>query len=120
MNQTTGSYWLLTITSPENLMPLETAIDGLCAPDALSTEIDSRNNHKLQIWFHDAPDSNFIEEIAARALSQQNRQISSWSLCLNMTGWQKTEKVFRRLLSAVSGYMAAMSPRLLPKPCYRF
>ena len=73
MNQTTGSYWLLTITSPENLMPLETAIDGLCAPDALSTEIDSRNNHKLQIWFHDAPDSNFIEEIAARALSQQEQ-----------------------------------------------
>ena len=29
MNQTTGSYWLLTITSPENLMPLETAINGL-------------------------------------------------------------------------------------------
>ena len=54
-------------------MPLETAIDGLCAPDALSTEIDSRNNHKLQIWFHDAPDSNFIEEIAARALSQQEQ-----------------------------------------------
>ena len=70
MNQTTGSYWLLTITSPENLMPLETAIDGLCAPDALSTEIDSQKNHKLQIWFHDAPDSNFIDEIAARALSQ--------------------------------------------------
>jgi len=70
MNQTTGSYWLLTITSPENLMPLETAIDGLCAPDALSTEIDSRNNHKLQIWFHDAPDSSFIDDIAARALSQ--------------------------------------------------
>jgi len=70
MNQTTGSYWLLTITSPENLMPLETAIDGLCAPDALSTEIDSRNNHKLQIWFHNAPDSSFIDDIAARALSQ--------------------------------------------------
>ena len=70
MNQTTGSYWLLTITSPENLMPLETAIDGLCAPDALSTEIDSRNNHKLQIWFHDAPDSSLIDDIAARALSQ--------------------------------------------------
>ena len=28
MNQTKGSFWLLTITSPENLMPLETAIDG--------------------------------------------------------------------------------------------
>ena len=70
LNYTTGSFWLLTITSPENLMPLETAIDGLCAPDALSTEIDSQKNHKLQIWFHDAPDSNFIDDIATRALSQ--------------------------------------------------
>ena len=73
MNQTTGSFWLLTITSPENLMPLETAIDGLFAPDAMSTEIDSRNNHKLQIWFHDAPDSSLIEQIATRALSQPER-----------------------------------------------
>ncbi len=67
---TTGSYWLLTVASPENLMPLETAIDGLCAPDALSIEVDSHKMHRLQVWFHTAPDSRLIDDIAARALSR--------------------------------------------------
>ena len=61
-------HWVLTVTSSENLVAMETAIDALCAPDALSLEVEDSQPKKLQVWFQDAPDEKIIHQIAARAL----------------------------------------------------
>ena len=63
-----GGHWVLTVTSAENLVAMETAIDALCAPDALSLQAEDTQPKKLQVWFQDAPDETIIQQIAARAL----------------------------------------------------
>ncbi len=63
-----AGHWVLTITSTENLIAMETAIDALCAPDALSLEAEDCQPAKLQVWFQNAPDISAIHQIAARAL----------------------------------------------------
>ena len=68
-NSSNAGYWLLTLTSPENLVPLETAIDALFAPDAMSVEAEDTARQKLQVWFQDKPDETELHAIVARALA---------------------------------------------------
>lgn len=63
-------YWLLVITSFENLVPLEAAIDALFDPDALSVEANDAALRKLQVWFQDKPDEGEIRSIMTRALAR--------------------------------------------------
>lgn len=63
-----GGHWMLTVTSSENLVAMETAIDALCNPDALSLEAGDSQPAKLQAWFQDTPDETTIHQIAERAL----------------------------------------------------
>ena len=64
-----AGYWLLVVTSHENLVPLETAIDALFAPDAMSVEAHDSAVQKLQVWFQDKPDETELRAIVARALT---------------------------------------------------
>jgi len=65
-----GSYWRVTITAAENLLPLETAIEAICTPDAMATEAQDAKVKILQIWFQTQPDETVIRNLVLRALTK--------------------------------------------------